>query len=87
MPNSLHYQRLFVSLQHENPPSLSTMLKCVGRFCFYGYMATRIPFVKTYQNRGGRWQVDNAEERECGCRRIRGWQCLWFHLLHQIGVD
>ena len=29
---SLYYQRLFVSLQHENPPSLSTMLKCAGRF-------------------------------------------------------
>ena len=26
-------------------------------------MATRIPFVKIFQNRGGRWQVDNAEER------------------------
>lgn len=24
------------------------MLKCAGRFCFYGYMATRIPFIKTY---------------------------------------
>ena len=35
-------------MQHENPPSLSTMLKCAGRFCFYGYMATRIPFIKTY---------------------------------------
>lgn len=31
---SLYYQRLFVSLQHENPPSLSTMLKCAGRFIF-----------------------------------------------------
>ena len=29
---SLFYQRLFISLQHENPPSLSTMLKCAGRF-------------------------------------------------------
>ena len=29
---SLYYQWLFVSLQHENPPSLSTMLKCAGRF-------------------------------------------------------
>ena len=45
---SLYYQRLFVSLQHENPPSLSTMLKCAGRFCFYRYMATKIPFIKTY---------------------------------------
>ena len=45
---SLYYQRLFVSLQRENPPSLSTMLKCAGRFCFYGYMAIRIPFIKTY---------------------------------------
>ena len=35
-------------LQHENPPSLSTMLKCAGRFCFYRYMATKIPFIKTY---------------------------------------
>ena len=48
LPESLYYQWLFVSLQHENPPSLSTMLKCAGRFCFYGYMATRIPFIKTY---------------------------------------
>ena len=45
---SLYYQWLFVSLQHENPPSLSTMLKCAGRFCFYRYMATKIPFIKTY---------------------------------------
>ena len=44
----LYYQRLFVSLQHENPPSLSTMLKCAGRFCFYRYMAAKIPFIKTY---------------------------------------
>ena len=29
---SLYYQRLFVSLLRENPPSLSTMLKCVGLF-------------------------------------------------------
>ena len=43
-----YYQWLFVPLRHENPPSLSTMLKCAGRFCFYGYMATRIPFIKTY---------------------------------------
>ena len=45
---SLYYQWLFVSLQRENPPSLSTMLKCAGRFCFYRYMATKIPFIKTY---------------------------------------
>ena len=38
-----------------------------GVFCLYAYMATRIPFIKTYQNRGGRWQVGNAEERKCGC--------------------
>ena len=31
----------FVSLQHENPPSLSMMLKCAGRFCFYRYMAKK----------------------------------------------
>nr|DAU38844.1 MAG TPA: hypothetical protein [Caudoviricetes sp.] len=31
----MYDQRLFVSLQHENPPSLSTMLKCVGCFCIY----------------------------------------------------
>ena len=24
------------------------MLKCAGRFCFYGYMAARVPFIKTY---------------------------------------
>lgn len=42
-------QRLFVQLLHENLPSLLTMLKCMGRFCFYGYMAKRrIPFIKTY---------------------------------------
>ena len=45
---SLYYQWLFVSLHRQFPPSLSTMLKCVGLFCFYGYMATRIPFIKTY---------------------------------------
>ena len=25
----------FVFLQHQNPPSLSTMLKCAGRFFYY----------------------------------------------------
>ena len=45
---SLYYQGLLVSLHRLFPPSLSTMLKCVGLFCFYGYMATRIPFIKTY---------------------------------------
>ena len=29
-------KEVFVSLQHENPPSLSTMLKCAGRFFFFG---------------------------------------------------
>ena len=66
LPNSLHYQRLFVSLHRQSSPSLLTMLKCARRFCLYAYMATRIPLVKTFQNRGGGWQVDNAEERECG---------------------
>ena len=37
---SLYYQRLFVSLQCENPPSLSTMLKCAGRF----FKAVTAPF-------------------------------------------
>ncbi len=45
---SLYYQWLLVSLHRQFPPSLSTMLKCVGLFCFYGYMATKIPFIKTY---------------------------------------
>ena len=47
-PNSCTTQIKVVPLQHENPPSLSTMLKCAGRFCFYRYMATKIPFIKTY---------------------------------------
>ena len=34
---SLYCRELFVSLQHKNPPSLSTMLKCVGLFCIYIY--------------------------------------------------
>ena len=34
---SLYFQWLFVPLQHENPPSLSTMLKCAGRFCLYTF--------------------------------------------------
>lgn len=45
---SLYYQIAFVSLLHENPPSLSMMPKCAGRFCFYRYMATRTSFIKTY---------------------------------------
>ena len=48
LKKSLCHQGLFVTLRHENPPSLSTMLKCAGRFCFYRFMATRIPFIKTY---------------------------------------
>ena len=31
---SLYYQWPFVSLKHENSPSLSTMLKCAGLFLF-----------------------------------------------------
>ena len=34
-------------MQHQNPPSLSTMLKCAGRFIFIP-MANRVPFHKTY---------------------------------------
>ena len=40
---------MFVLLQHQNPPSLSTMLKCAGRFIFIP-MDSRIPFQKTYTN-------------------------------------
>ena len=36
-----------VFLQHQNPPSLSTMLKCAGRFILIP-MASQIPFKKTY---------------------------------------
>ena len=35
-PNTCTTQIKVVPLQHENPPSLSTMLKCAGRF-FYTY--------------------------------------------------
>ena len=38
---------MFVILQHQNPPSLSTMLKCAGRFIFK-FMANLIPFQKPY---------------------------------------
>ena len=34
-------------MHHQNPPSLSTMLKCAGRFFI---MPNRIPFYKTYTN-------------------------------------
>ena len=34
---SLYYQWLFVSLHRQFPPSLSTMLKCVGLFCIYTF--------------------------------------------------
>lgn len=34
---SLYYQWLFVSLHRQFPPSLSTMLKCVGLFCLYTF--------------------------------------------------
>ena len=34
---SLSYQRLFLSLQRQFPPSFSTMLKCVGLFCIYTF--------------------------------------------------
>ena len=27
-------KKMFVHLHHQNPPSLSTMLKCAGRFIF-----------------------------------------------------
>ena len=38
-------------LQHQNPPSLLTMLKCAGRFYLYTQlMATTIPFSKGYSN-------------------------------------
>jgi len=44
---SLQNQRLFIPLPYENPPSLSTMLKCAGRFV-YTRMDSKIPFVKRY---------------------------------------
>ena len=34
---SLYYQWLLVSLHRQFPPSLSTMLKCVGLFCIYTF--------------------------------------------------
>ena len=34
---SLYSQWLFVSLHRQFPPSLSTMLKCVGLFCIYTF--------------------------------------------------
>lgn len=34
---SLYYQWLLVSLHRQFPPSLSTMLKCVGLFCLYTF--------------------------------------------------
>jgi len=40
---------MFVFLRHENPPSLSMMLKCAGRFIFIP-MTNRIPFQKLYIN-------------------------------------
>ena len=40
---------MFVFLQYQNPPSLSTMLKCAGRFIFIP-MANQIPFYKVYTN-------------------------------------
>jgi len=39
---------MFVILHHQNPPSLSTMLKCAGRF--FMPMPNRVPFHKTYTN-------------------------------------
>ena len=36
-------------MQYENPPSLSTMLKCAGRF-FYRRMATKDSFTKMYSS-------------------------------------
>ena len=41
------FQIKVVSLHHQNPPSLSTMLKCAGRFVFI-LMCNRIPFQKPY---------------------------------------
>ena len=41
---SLYFQWLFVPLQHENPSSLSTMLKCAGRFLFIHFWIWRILF-------------------------------------------
>ena len=44
-PNSCTTQIKVVPLHHENPPSLSTMLKCAGRFLFMTHL---IPFnIKT----------------------------------------
>ena len=41
--------KFFISLHYENPPSLSTMLKCAGRFFHVRFiMATTIPFGKHY---------------------------------------
>ena len=45
----LRNEKLFVFFFFFYPPSLSTMLKCSGRFIFVP-MANRVPFHKTYTN-------------------------------------
>ena len=38
-------------MHHQNPPSLSTMLKCAGRFlCIQLMIITRTPFIEPYKN-------------------------------------
>ena len=34
----------FVPLQYQYPPSLSTMLKCAGRFIFYTFLLLRFSY-------------------------------------------
>src|SRR5574344_1999087 len=43
------FQLFVVLLQHQNPPSLFTMLKCAGRFIFIP-MANLIPYIKDYKS-------------------------------------
>ena len=42
------FQIIVVLLQHQNPPSLSTMLKCAGRFINYNTMNIKVTFSKEY---------------------------------------
>ena len=56
--------RIFAAREPAKP--LNDAQMC-GSFLFLWVYGNKNSVCKIFQNRGGRWQVGNAEERECDC--------------------
>ena len=68
--NSLYYQWLFVSLHRQFPPSLSTMLKCVGLFFVYILLLSKYANGKItalHETLYDRGRLDGSVEKSWAC--------------------